>query len=116
MKTKFLTAAFALMISGTMVFAQIDTTKKVLPVPQKEMQKDVVYYTCTMHHDVKMDKPGVCPTCGLALVEKSTTKMDETKIIKSDAIKTYTCTMHPDVKSDKPGKCPTCGKDLVEKK
>lgn len=116
MKTKILTTAFALIISGTMVFAQIDTTKKVLPVPQKELQKDAVIYTCTMHPDVKMDKPGKCPTCGLALVEKATTKAGETKIIKSDAVKTYTCKMHPEVKSDKPGKCPTCGMDLIEKK
>lgn len=28
-----------------------------------------VTYTCTMHPDVKLDKPGTCPKCGMDLVE-----------------------------------------------
>jgi len=50
-------------------------------------------YTCPMHPDVLSDKPGRCPHCGMALLEKIT----------------YVCPMHPDVVSDKPGKCPKCG-------
>ncbi len=29
-----------------------------------------VKYTCSMHPDVVQDKPGSCPKCGMALVEK----------------------------------------------
>lgn len=29
-----------------------------------------VKYTCSMHTDVVQDKPGNCPKCGMALVEK----------------------------------------------
>jgi ABC-type oligopeptide transport system substrate-binding subunit len=29
-----------------------------------------VKYTCGMHPDVVQDKPGNCPKCGMALVEK----------------------------------------------
>jgi len=53
-------------------------------------------YTCPMHPDVVSDKPGKCPQCGMALVEKIV----------------YVCPMHPDVVSDKPGKCPKCGMQL----
>ena len=62
-------------------------------------------YTCTMHPEVLMDKPGKCPKCGMTLVafRKTNSKM-------------YTCTMHPEVVMDKPGKCPKCGMDLVKKK
>lgn len=28
------------------------------------------HYTCTMHPEVSKDKPGVCPKCGMELVEK----------------------------------------------
>jgi CopA family copper-resistance protein len=30
-----------------------------------------VIYTCTMHPEVKMDKPGNCPKCGMTLVKKT---------------------------------------------
>lgn len=116
MKTKILLTLFALIISGTMVFAQ-DTTKVVKKQTLKttpEMQKDSVYYTCTMHPDVKLDKPGKCPKCGMDLVK--TTVKTGTKAIKSEGMLTYTCPMHPEVTSDKPGKCPKCGMDLVVKK
>ena len=72
---------------------------------KKEAQQKKVEYTCPMHSDVKSDKPGKCPKCGMKLVEK-----------RAEAKKEYTCPMHSDVKSDKPGKCPKCGMKLVEKK
>lgn len=31
---------------------------------------DAVQYTCPMHPDVISRKPGVCPKCGMDLVEK----------------------------------------------
>lgn len=33
-------------------------------------QKKNCKYTCTMHKDVCSDKPGICPKCGMDLVEK----------------------------------------------
>lgn len=35
---------------------------------EKEVAK--VQYTCPMHPEVVTDKPGNCPICGMALVEK----------------------------------------------
>lgn len=39
-------------------------------------QKDKAMYTCSMHPEVKSDKPGKCPKCGMKMVEK---KMDMKK-------------------------------------
>lgn len=101
---------------GTLGFAaNAQTTKEENKKEKTQMQKGSVYYTCPMHPDVKMDKPGKCPKCGMTL-EKKTMKMTQTKKQKMEAMKTYICPMHPNVKSDKPGKCPECGMDLVEKK
>jgi hypothetical protein len=114
MKTKILTALFVMVFSGAMVFGQ-DTTKmekKQNVKTNMEMQKDSVYYTCTMHPEVKMDNPGKCPKCGKDLVKKSV----KSATPKSDGLTSYTCTLHPEVTSDKPGKCPKCGKDLIVKK
>ena len=116
MKTKILITFLALVFSGTMAFGQ-DTTKvvkKEMMRTNMEMQKDTVYYTCTMHPEVRLDKPGKCPRCGMELVKK--TIKSETNLNNSEAVVTYTCTMHPEVTADKPGKCPKCGMNLVAKK
>lgn len=32
--------------------------------------KSKTVYTCTMHPEVAANKPGVCPKCGMDLIEK----------------------------------------------
>ena len=59
-------------------------------------------YVCPMHPEVRSDKEGECPKCGMALVKQQPAVI-------------YTCPMHPEVTSNKPGKCPKCGMTLVEK-
>jgi len=116
MKTKILTTLFALVLSGTMVFAQ-DTTKIVKKQTVKsnmEMQKDSVYYTCTMHPEVRMESPGKCPKCGMELVK--TTVKAGTNVKKGEGLTSYTCPKHPEITSDVPGKCPKCGMEMVAKK
>lgn len=36
----------------------------------QEQQKGADAYTCPMHPEVKSEKPGACPKCGMKLVEK----------------------------------------------
>jgi Cu(I)/Ag(I) efflux system membrane fusion protein len=36
------------------------------------------YYTCPMHPQVHLDKPGVCPICGMDLVKASNSRKMET--------------------------------------
>ena len=86
-------------------FAQ-DTTKLAHKAQHHKAAK--MMYTCTMHPNVKMDKPGKCPECGMEMVKctKHNMKLEKTM---------YTCTMHPEVMMDKPGKCPKCGMNLVKK-
>jgi Cu+-exporting ATPase len=61
-------------------------------------------YTCPMHPEVKQDKPGSCPKCGMAL-EPVTVTAPQHKI-------EYTCPMHPEIVRDAPGNCPICGMAL----
>ena len=79
----------------------------------------LLYYTCPMpeHSDVRADKPGKCPRCGMTLIPV----MEAPPEVKATAAAAdippvlYTCPMesHADVISDKAGKCPKCGMDLV---
>lgn len=64
-----------------------------------------------MHPEIRENKPGNCPICGMTLEKKITVNHSE----HSDQVDTYTCPMPQDsVFSDKPGICPKCGMDLVK--
>ncbi|MEK6406371.1 MAG: copper-translocating P-type ATPase [Acidobacteriota bacterium] len=61
-------------------------------------------YTCPMHPEVRQNRAGSCPKCGMAL---------EALAINLPATKTeYTCPMHPEIVRDGPGLCPICGMAL----
>ena len=87
------------------------TISSVSVIAQKAGKKDTVQhvalYSCPMHPDVKMDKPGKCPQCGMDLSISTKEEM------KKQVTKAYTCPVHADVVSDKSGKCPQCGKKLI---
>ena len=73
---------------------------------KQDTVKHTALYNCSMHPDVKMDKAGKCPQCGMDL---TLSKKEE---MKRQVTKTYTCPVHADMVSDKSGKCPQCGKKL----
>ncbi|MGH9966778.1 MAG: heavy metal-binding domain-containing protein, partial [Pyrinomonadaceae bacterium] len=61
-------------------------------------------FTCPMHPEVRQDKPGSCPKCGMSL---------EPVIVTAPKEKVeYTCPMHPQIVRDAPGFCPICGMAL----
>ncbi len=38
---------------------------------KSEKKEGIRTYTCSMHPEVLADKPGKCPKCGMALIEKN---------------------------------------------
>ena len=61
-------------------------------------------YVCPMDPEVRQEKPGACPKCGMAL---------EPEMVTAPATKTeWTCPMHPEIVRDAPGSCPICGMAL----
>ena len=82
MKTKFfyslmLVAAFAFV--GTAFNNVSGQTPKTTDTKAK-----VVKYTCPMHPEVVMNKPGKCTKCGMNLVEKKEVKKVESKKNKTE--------------------------------
>src|SRR5215471_1477430 len=61
-------------------------------------------YTCPMHPEVRQNRPGTCPICGMAL-EPFTVASPRTQT-------TYVCPMHPEIVRSEPGTCPICGMAL----
>ncbi|MBI2090020.1 MAG: heavy metal translocating P-type ATPase [Deltaproteobacteria bacterium] len=61
-------------------------------------------YTCPMDPEVRQEKPGACPKCGMAL---------EPMVVPSPfGPVEYVCPMHPEIVRAEPGSCPICGMAL----
>jgi Cu+-exporting ATPase len=61
-------------------------------------------YICPMDPEVRAERPGPCPKCGMAL-EPAVPLPPITRV-------EYTCPMHPEIVRDAPGSCPICGMAL----
>lgn len=115
-----------LLLSITFIFNSCSLKEKQTT---KETEKtgihhqEHVIYTCPMHPQIKQDKEGNCPICGMKLVPQSNTQTNNTENNKIETTNEnhshqhqkviYTCPMHPQIKQDKPGDCPICGMKLV---
>lgn len=72
MKTKIfysLILVFGLTLAGSTLSNVYGQTPK-----KTETKAPAVKYTCPMHPEVIMDKPGKCPKCGMTLVVKKEVK------------------------------------------
>ncbi len=66
---------------GNMKGMNMNTDKGGTPDTSKN--DTVSYYTCPMHPEIKSDKPGKCPKCGMDLIKKSgkqNTNMQDNKM------------------------------------
>jgi Cu+-exporting ATPase len=61
---------------------------------------DGVRWVCPMHPEVRSDRPGACPKCGMALEPDVPVEVQ------------WTCPMHPEIVRSGPGSCPICGMAL----
>jgi len=78
-------------------------------IPNQNLAEEKIkFWTCAMHPQIKLPKPGRCPICGMNLIP---VKEKEKKI--EEKIKFWTCAMHPQIRLSKPGKCPICAMDLI---
>ena len=74
------------------------------PAKQAAAPTAATEYFCPMDPEIRQDRPGSCPKCGMALEpDLSTAAMFRVE---------YTCPMHPEIVRDGPGACPICGMAL----
>ncbi len=67
MKRHLLIISFVLLGVLSLNSCGSSSSKEKQPAPAETAK---VQYTCPMHAEVVSDKPGDCPKCGMALVEK----------------------------------------------
>ena len=75
---KTIIAIAILLAVNTGSFSQ-NSTHKSGNHQQKMTKSKGVKYTCTMHPEVVMDKPGKCPKCGMTLVKMKPGKNSKMK-------------------------------------
>lgn len=56
---------------GCFAIAMAQHEQHVTPSQQNNKQATKVIYTCVMHPEIQMAKPGKCPKCGMELVKKT---------------------------------------------
>ena len=100
MKNKFI---YSIILVAGFLFAGSSGNTVYSQTPQNTPAKlQTMKYTCPMHTEVVSDKPGNCPKCGMALVEKKDMKMDnmhqmhDSTTMKKDEMKTDSTTMNKD--------------------
>jgi Cu+-exporting ATPase len=71
------------------------TTSQSVGIQRTSNPSEAPASTCPMHPEVRQDKPGSCPKCGMPL-EPVTVTAPQQKI-------EYTCPMHPQIVRDAPG-------------
>jgi RND family efflux transporter MFP subunit len=75
-------------------------------------ERKVLYWQCSMHPQIKSDKPGKCPICGMDLVPVYAAEAGPAAASQERKILYWQDAMNPDHHYDKPGKAPD-GMDLV---
>ena len=82
-------------------YPQLQTFEPTQPLRQAPATGTA--YVCPMCPEVRENKPGACPSCGMAL---------EPDVPVASTRTEYTCPMHPEIVRPAPGSCPICGMAL----
>ncbi|MCA6440579.1 MAG: hypothetical protein IM581_11645 [Chitinophagaceae bacterium] len=72
MKKQFLQLTSVITLTFMVLFFMGPSAKgqNKSPTDTTKHRKDGFIYTCSMHPEIQLDKPGKCPKCGMDLVKK----------------------------------------------
>lgn len=84
-------------------------------VSHEHSQEEVTsYYTCSMHPQIREDKPGKCPICFMNLVKVESATLDKDHKMTKSKSSQWQCQNFPDVTSKTEGVCPIDGTPMIQ--
>lgn len=93
-----------------------DSSKSTTSKDGHSQSKSKIYYTCSMHPQIKEDKPGKCPICHMNLtkieIDDDEDDLTTTVVPEKDI---WQCKDFPDVTSESEDVCPMDGTPMVMK-
>lgn len=105
-----------ILISAAIFVAFLSCSPKE-EVKVTNQSKVETYYTCSMHPQIREDKPGKCPICHMNLTKVEVEHSDHdyaTTKVKKDAKELWQCKDFPDVTSEVADTCPMDGTPMVK--
>lgn len=112
MKIKFL-VIFCIFSLFSVAGCKQETTKNSAEDKKVELKSEV-YYTCSMHPQIKESKPGKCPICHMNLTKVEVEKdSEEDKLPQKIEKEVWQCKNFPDVQSESADTCPLDGTPMV---
>ncbi len=104
-----------------LLVVSVSCTKKIEEKASGETSsnaKTEVFYTCSMHPQIKQKDPGKCPICGMGLSkieiehdEDHSAHNNQDKEARGDI---YFCESNPEITSEAPGECPIDGTPMLK--
>ncbi|MGA2023034.1 MAG: heavy metal-binding domain-containing protein, partial [Candidatus Sulfotelmatobacter sp.] len=94
---KYLTATPPAKSSGLVTLSAAKPAAPTLLRENIDRDQSAPAYVCPMCPEVRENKPGACPSCGMAL---------EPDVPIASIRTEYTCPMHPEIVRPAPGSCP----------
>lgn len=79
---------------------------------EKKHEHSKIFYTCSMHPQIKEDKHGKCPICGMGLTKVEQEQDAGHEIAMNEQ---YYCESDPSITSEAPGECPIDGTQMLKK-
>jgi hypothetical protein len=85
--------------------------------PHGDHFETIVFYTCSMHPQIREDEPGRCPICHMPLVKMEVEKGggESSEIVRIEAEEQWYCQNFPNVTSMKPDVCPLDGSPMIKR-
>lgn len=79
MRTK-INLAITCLVAITLTFGACGSQEKKDPATEQNSTSQKALYTCSMHPEVRSDRPGKCPKCGMELIKVE--KASDTAVTK----------------------------------